>query len=202
MQSTPFERIKRKIKMDIIRVTVLFLTSCIVLNCTSGTKEPMDQTDWIKNLPKVQFHLHLDGSVRLNTIWEIAQKDSIDLGVNSIEELAGICQVVKPMDDLQEVLDVFWVHQKVLNSYENIKRIAFENVEDAYNDGVVLQELRFAPTFISEGKEGLSNADIIRGVLDGVMAGMESYPVESRPNRHRSPGCRYGSQYAGIARCD
>ncbi len=139
---------------------------------------PNKDTDWIKTLPKVHFHLHLDGSVRLNTIWDIALKDNIDLGVQSIEELKKICQITEPMSSLQEVLDVFWVHQKVLNSYANIKRVTIENIEDAFKDEVVLLELRFAPTFIAAGKQNLSNEDIIRGVLDGVQEGMQKYPVE------------------------
>lgn len=129
-------------------------------------------------MPKVQTHVHLDGSVRLKTIWEIAQKDSIDLGVQTIQELEKICRVTQPMNNLQEVLDVFWVHQKVLNSYENIRRITFENIEDAYFDGVKLIELRFAPTFIAVGKPDLSNDDIILGVLDGVQKGMKKYDIE------------------------
>ncbi|MBL4576850.1 MAG: hypothetical protein JKX74_00170, partial [Flavobacteriales bacterium] len=148
---------------------LLFLTAC------SPGNTSMDPADWIQALPKVEMHIHLDGSVRLNTIWEIAQTDSIDLGVQSIEELKEICTVVKPMSSLQEVLDVFWVHQKVMNSRENIARVTYENIEDAYRDGVVLLELRFAPTFIAVGKENLSYSDIIEGVLDGVERGMDVF---------------------------
>ena len=143
------------------------------LSCSS-----QNPRDWIVDLPKVQTHVHLDGSVRLNTIWQIAQKDSIDLGVETIQELAAICRVTQPMKNIQEVLDVFWVHQKVLNSYENIRRVTFENIEDAYHDGVKLLELRFGPTFIAAGKPALRNDDIIRGVLDGCQDGMQKYPIE------------------------
>jgi len=145
------------------------------LNLNFSSEHPQD---WIVELPKVQTHLHLDGSVRLTTIWEIAQKDSIDLGVNTIQELAAICRVTRPMNNLQDVLDTFWVHQKVLNSYENIRRVTFENIEDAYHDGVKLLELRFGPTFIAAGKPALSNDDIIRGVLDGSRDGMQKYRIE------------------------
>jgi len=163
--------------MSWINKVISILLISLVLSCSTDVPVQKDR-DWIKTLPKVQTHLHLDGSVRLNTIWEIAREDSIDLGVESIEELGNICRVVKPMSSLQEVLEVFWVHQKVLNSPDNIKRVTFENIEDAYNDGVVLLELRFAPTFIAVNKENLSNDDIILGVLDGVQEGMQKYPIE------------------------
>ncbi|MBL4577526.1 MAG: adenosine deaminase [Flavobacteriales bacterium] len=158
------------------RLFYIGLTLCFA-GCASDQKS-IDQINWIQALPKVEMHIHLDGSVRLNTIWEIAQTDSIDLGVQSIEELKEICTVVKPMSSLQEVLDVFWVHQKVMNSRENIARVAYENIEDAYRDGVVLLELRFAPTFIAVGKENLSYSDIIKGVLDGVERGMDTFDIE------------------------
>jgi len=158
-------------KFGLLVGTLMFL--CHFIRCSS-----VDEEDWLVNLPKVQTHLHLDGSVRLHTIWDIALKDSIDLAVKSIKALKAICQITEPMHSLQEVLDVFWVHQKVLNSYQNIRRITFENIEDAYNDGVKLLELRFAPTFIAVGKPNLTNDDIILGVLDGVQDGMQKYSIE------------------------
>ena len=48
--------------------------------------------DFFEKLPKTDLHVHLDGSLRLETIWELAKKDKIDLGADSIEELkiAGV----------------------------------------------------------------------------------------------------------------
>jgi adenosine deaminase len=65
----------------------------------------------------------------------------------------------------------------VLCSYEAIKRITFENVEDAFEDGVKLLELRFAPVFIAYGK-GLGFDEIIEGVLDGMTQGMNRYDLQ------------------------
>ncbi len=133
---------------------------------------------WLQSLPKVQLHVHLDGSVRLPTILDIAQQDGLDLGADSLEALAAKCQVTQPVSGLPALLDVFWVHQRVLNSYRNIRRVTFENIEDAWRDGVRLLELRFAPAFIAAGKPGLTNDEIISAVLDGVQEGMMAYPIE------------------------
>ena len=81
------------------------------------------------------------------------------------------------MKDLDTVLDVFWTTQKVLASYESIRRITFENVEDGYYDGVKLLELRFAPVFIAHNKE-IEYDEILEGVIDGVSLGMERYSVQ------------------------
>ena len=71
----------------------------------------------------------------------------------------------------------FAITQKVLCCYEAIRRVAYENVEDSWRDGVKLAELRFAPPFIAAGK-ALANDEIIEAVLDGVAAGVERFGIE------------------------
>jgi adenosine deaminase len=131
----------------------------------------------LRALPKAELHRHLDGSIRLETVADIAARHALDLGTATTEDLAARARVTKPMKDLQTVLDSFATIRRVLCSYEAIERIAFENVEDAYRDGIQLIELRFAPPFISEGKK-LGNDEIIEAVLDGITRGMASYPIQ------------------------
>jgi adenosine deaminase len=131
----------------------------------------------LRALPKAELHRHLDGSIRLETVAEIASRYNLDLGLAKNEDLADRVRVTEPMESLQAVLASFATIQKVLCSHEAIERIAFENVEDAYRDGVHLIELRFAPPFISEDKE-LEDEEIIEAVLDGVTRGMDTYPVQ------------------------
>jgi len=131
----------------------------------------------IRALPKAELHRHLDGSIRLETVVDIATRHNLDLGVSTEEELAGKARITEPMKDLQTVLDSFATIQQVLCGYEAIERISFENVEDAYRDGIQLIELRFAPPFISAGKQ-LGNDEIIEAVLDGITRGMNRYPIQ------------------------
>jgi adenosine deaminase len=81
------------------------------------------------------------------------------------------------MESLEAVLACFATQQAVLRSFDAISRVTFENVEDAWRDGVKLLELRFAPAFIAEGKN-LPNDEIIAGVLDGMRKGMAAYQIE------------------------
>ena len=131
----------------------------------------------LRALPKAELHRHLDGSVRLSTIAELARRHSLDLGVRSEAELAERARVLAPLAGLEEVIARFQIIQKVLCGYEAIRRVAFENVEDAWRDGVKLAELRFAPPFISAGKD-LANDEIIEAVLGGVEEGVSRYGIE------------------------
>ncbi len=136
----------------------------------------LDQ-ETLRVLPKAELHRHLDGSVRLSTIAELARRHSLDLGVRSEEELAERARVLAPLAGLEEVIARFAILQKVLCGYEAIRRVAFENVEDAWRDGVKLAELRFAPAFIAAGKR-LGNDEIIEAVIDGVEQGAWRYGIE------------------------
>ena len=137
----------------------------------------MISVEALRALPKVELHRHLDGSVRLTTMLDIAREHHLDLGASSEEELGRRVTIREPKRDLAEVLAGFTAIQKVLCSYPAIRRVAFENVEDAWLDGVRLAELRFAPAFIAEGKD-LEPAGIIEAVLDGVADGLAAYPID------------------------
>ncbi len=131
----------------------------------------------LRDLPKGELHRHLEGSVRFETIIDLVKYYNLDLDFSSNEELKSKVKITSPMSDLREVIESFGTTQKVLCSYDAIKRVTFENVEDAYRDGVKLLELRFAPAFISAGKD-LDNDEIIEGVLDGITSGMKEYPIQ------------------------
>ncbi len=131
----------------------------------------------LRRMPKVELHRHLDGSIRLETIVDIARHHGIRLPSEDLDELRKLATITRPLRDLREVLDGFAILQSVCVSYEALKRITYENVEDAVRDGVQLIELRFAPAFIGVGKD-LGNDEIIEGVVDGVRAALADFPVE------------------------
>jgi adenosine deaminase len=137
----------------------------------------MSRDDVLRKLPKVELHRHLDGSVRIATIWEIAREQGLDLGVPSLEALQEKAVLRSPRGSLQDVLACFATQQAALCSFDAISRVTRENIEDAWRDGVRLLELRFAPAFIARGKS-ITNDEIIAAVLDGMRAGMAAWPVE------------------------
>lgn len=132
--------------------------------------------DELRVLPKVELHRHLDGSVRFQTLFDLALEHGLDFGVQTEEELWARAKITQPLQSLEQVLRGFEVTQKALCTYDAVQRVAFENVEDCWRDGVVLAELRFAPTFIAQGKQ-MELDGIIEAVLDGVADAADRFPI-------------------------
>ena len=118
-------------------------------------------------LPKVELHRHLEGSLRLQTLIDLAQRHGRALPSSTLEGLRQHAQVLEPMDSLQEVLDAFDLFQDAFRSLDAVERLTYEAVEDAALDGVCLLELRFSPGFMAE-PAGLDWDEMMARVLRGV----------------------------------
>ncbi len=121
----------------------------------------------LRAIPKVELHRHLECSLRLSTFKEIAA----DMGM-TIPPTEALLKdeflVTSPMRDLDSVLKKFLRTQKVLASEEILTRITYEAIEDAFQEGIRILELRWSPTFILENHPGLSFEKIIRAIRQGV----------------------------------
>jgi adenosine deaminase len=107
-----------------------------------------DRVDYWRAFPKVELHRHLEGSLRLSTLHEWICQDFATKP--SLTEVKENWLITKQEKDLSTVLHRFLKTRDLLSSSERITRMAFECVEDAYEDGIKHLELRYSPTFLSE----------------------------------------------------
>ena len=120
---------------------------------------------FIQKIPKTDLHLHLDGSLRLGSLIEMARASGVALP--SYEE-DGLNELVfKPRyANLGEYLAGFRFTVAALQHHEHLERAAFELAEDSYNEGVRYIEVRFAPQLhITHATE---TAGIVRAVNRGL----------------------------------
>src|SRR3954466_6321050 len=94
-------------------------------------------------LPFIDLHRHLDGSVRLETIIDLARQHNIDLPGKTAEEIRPHVQVTQPQPGLMAfIAKLLWATRVLVNG-NACRRIARENVEDAQREGIDYLELRF-----------------------------------------------------------
>ena len=120
---------------------------------------------FIRKIPKTDLHLHLDGSLRLPSLIEMAKTERVELP--SYEE-AGLNELVfKPKyANLGEYLAGFAYTCGVLQTLENLERAAFELAEDSFTEGVRYIEVRFAPQL--HIKRSAEIAPVVRAVFQGL----------------------------------
>ena len=103
-------------------------------------------------LPKVDLHRHLEGSLRLETLAEIAQEHGIDLPSYNIEQLRPYVQFTDEEPGFQRFLEKFKLLRRFYTTREAVKRVAYEAVVDAATDNVKYLELRFSPSALAHAQ--------------------------------------------------
>lgn len=127
-------------------------------------------------LPLLDLHRHLDGNIRPATIWQLATKNNIVLPATQFDDFIPHVQIQGSESDLLAFLKKLDWGVAVLNCLDDVKRVAFENVEDAFNAGLNYAELRFSPYYMSMN-HNLPISDVVAAVIDGVNDGMKTFDI-------------------------
>jgi adenosine deaminase len=125
-----------------------------------------------KALPKIELHCHLDASVRVQTVGEIARK----LGLN-IPDLRAALVAPETCLDLADYIKRIDLALEVMQDYESLARIAREYVEDLAADKVIYGEVRFAPQLHT--RRGVSMQQVVEAVHEGLTAGGREFRVRT-----------------------
>jgi adenosine deaminase len=135
-------------------------------------------------LPLVDLHRHLDGSVRLETILDLGRQHGLPLPAWDLDGLRPYVQIVESpsgqaaMPGVMAFIAKFQWMIGVLVDYDACRRITYENVEDAYRQGIDYVELRFSPWFMAEPHD-LDPAGVVEAVADGLEEGVRDLPVRA-----------------------
>lgn len=144
--------------------------------------------------PKVLLHDHLDGGLRPATLIELANEPAFrrrnpDFALPSNEpaELAALIQRGANSGSLVEYLKPFDYTTAVMQTPEQLHRVAAECVADLAADGVVYAESRFAP--IQHLQAGLTESAVVAAVLAGFEQGMADARAAGTPIEVRALIC-------------
>ncbi|MBI4051045.1 MAG: adenosine deaminase, partial [Elusimicrobia bacterium] len=129
------------------------------------------------NLPKVDLHCHLDGSLRVATILDLARQAKVKLPADNVQDLTPFVQVSPTCQSLSECLQVFYVLYPLLRTPEAIERIAYELCEDSAQENIRYVETRFAPML--NAHEKFPPKEVVASALKGLEKGQRKFGVKA-----------------------
>lgn len=132
----------------------------------------------LKRMPKVDLHVHLDGSMLPETLIELARLSGSDLPAWDAESLLPYMRVEGECESLSQYLEKFSFVCAHLQSEHALERVAYELVKQFAEHNCRYIEVRYAPELHRE--QGLSVDETIQGVLRGLAAGERDFGVMAR----------------------
>lgn len=133
--------------------------------------------EFIRRLPKTELHCHLDGSLRISTILELAAERKVRLPADDPDGLARHCVAGDAVHNLVDYLKAFDVTLSVLQDEEALFRAAYELCEDCAAENVRYLEVRYSP--ILHTKRGLRETQIVDAVLEGLALGEKHFNIKT-----------------------
>ncbi|HEY6038680.1 MAG TPA: adenosine deaminase [Kofleriaceae bacterium] len=120
----------------------------------------------LKRLPKTDLHCHLDGSLRLDTVLDLAKQQKVALPTFDRGELFGLLYAGEHVESLDDYLRAFDITLSVLQQEHALERVAYELAVDAHAENVRYLEVRYSP--LLHVREGLRPSQVVEAVLRGL----------------------------------
>ena len=120
----------------------------------------------INKLPKAELHCHLDGSLRIKTIIELAEIQGVELPSKNEDDLLKILSIGPSEKSLEDYIKKFDITLSVLQTPKSLERAAFELAMDCHDDGVRYLEVRYSP--ILHTKKGMQLSETVDSVKKGL----------------------------------
>jgi aminodeoxyfutalosine deaminase len=124
--------------------------------------------------PKIELHVHLEGSVRPRTLLEIARRNDLPLPADSEEGLAKLYR----FRDFRHFLEVWLMTTAVLRREADFRQVVVEYAREAAEHGAVYIEGIFAPA--EPVARGAAWDEVFTGYCDGAQQAYEETGVEVR----------------------
>lgn len=132
----------------------------------------------LADLPKIELHVHLDGSVLPQTLIELAEMQGSKLPTTDSDELLRYMSAPQTCQSLNDYLRTFDFVLPYMQTYEALERTAYELVKQCAAEQVQYVEVRFAPQLHRE--RGLSVAETYEAVIAGLTRGEQQFNVIAR----------------------
>ncbi|WP_321284016.1 adenosine deaminase [uncultured Vibrio sp.] len=129
---------------------------------------------FIQDLPKVELHLHIEGSLEPELLFKLAKRNNIDIPYASPSELRKAYQ----FEDLQSFLDLYYQGANALRTEQDFYDLTWEYLERCKSDNVIHTEIFFDPQTHTE--RGIDFDTVINGISRALKDGQEQLGITSQ----------------------
>ncbi len=131
-----------------------------------------------ERLPKTDLHVHLDGSMRVQTVLDLAREQKITLPAADPAGLARAMHVGENTGSLVKYLEAFEITLAVLQTADALYRAAYELAQDAAAENVRYMEVRYSPMLHT--RHGLRLTQVVETVLEAMHDAGLAFGIEVR----------------------
>src|SRR3954470_10297114 len=121
-----------------------------------------DLTAFIASLPKAELHIHIEGSLEPELMFELARRNRVEIPFASVEEV----RAAYSFSNLQDFLDIYYRGADVLRTEEDFRDLAIAYFDRAAADKVVHCEIFFDPQTHTD--RGIPFDTVMTGLLAGM----------------------------------
>ena len=133
----------------------------------------MNITEYIKKIPKAELHLHIEGTFEPELMFEIAQRNKVEIPYQSVEEVKKAYQ----FSCLQDFLDIYYAGASVLLYEKDFYDLTMAYFKHCAEENVVHTEIMFDPQ--THTKRGVSFETVINGIQKAREDAQEKYGISS-----------------------
>ena len=145
-----------------------------------GLRDDLDDEAFVAAMPKVELHVHIEGTIEPDSLFEIAERNGIDLPYDTAEGVAAYQaeQRATGRENLANFLDCLDVSRGALRTAEDYHRITTAFLSRCQQEGVRYVEMMFDPQ--QAIRQGVSLGDCVEAISQGQHDGAQSNGVQSQ----------------------
>ena len=121
--------------------------------------------EFIQNLPKAELHLHIEGTLEPEMMFELAQRNKIDLPYKSVSEV----KKAYDFEDLKSFLDIYYQGSQVLQTEQDFYDLTWAYLQKAAKQNVRHTEIFFDPQTHTD--RGIAFETVYQGIYQALEDG-------------------------------
>ena len=135
--------------------------------------EERSLTDYIKEIPKAELHLHIEGTFEPELMFQIADRNKIKIDYNSVDDLKSAYN----FNNLQEFLDIYYTGAKVLQTEEDFYDLTWAYFKKAKEDNIIHTEIMFDPQ--THTHRGIPFETVLNGITKAQEDAEKDFGISS-----------------------